>query len=428
MADVSILHPRDIYLASHSSVYGIGGGVTVTEGLAAAFERVGFNTLILGVDDNPATTIEFDPGTPRLNLHSGVPERFWRFRNWVVPRTLGHSLAELPPPRRVFVGVNPLWIIAAKRAWPSVPIVFLFVALLSNCQPFTWYRRRPTFWQRINYASIRRAEHLALTLADRTITPTRQAREELEAFHPAARGRIEVCTYGAEPRQADANIRAAKRAELGLRDDDFLLLAVGVCDRNKAFDRAIREIPAVDKHAHLVIIGDGPEYNSLMRLTDELRIADRARLVGLQPDLDPWYAAADCVLSTSQYDTFPYVILDGMSYGRPVIVPRHAPPNVYAGLAEVITDHGGGLLYDRMRNGALAACLNRLIRDDESRASLGTEARDFAQRYLDWNTCVKLILGDSPEPPADAHESRTDTRFERSKTLVGNTTAESDDL
>ncbi len=401
---MSLPHPQDVYLASHSNVYGIGGGVTVTEQLAAVFEQRGYRSLMLGVGESPIPAAEFNPNVRRLNLRTSTPSQLWRLRNWVMPRALARALSKLARPGVAFVGVNPLWIIAAKQAWPDVPAVYLFVALLSNCQPFTWPKRRPTLWQRVDYAAVRRAEHRALSLADRIIVPTRQARDELEAFHPPSRGRIEVCTYGSQPRAFNATVRANKRAELGLSEDAMLILAVGVCNRNKGFDLAIREMPSVDQRGNLVVIGDGPEQDRLARLTRELGVGDRVRLVSQQPDLAPWYAAADCVLSTSQYDTFPYVILDGMSCGRPAIVPRHAPPSVYAGLAEVVTDHGGGVLYDRERNGALAAGLNRLIRDFESRASLGGQAREFAQRHLRWNACADLILGHSPGSTADTED------------------------
>ena len=401
ISHVSLTHPPDIYLASHSSVYGVGGGVTVTDQLAAIFEQRGCQTLVLGVGENAVPAAERDPNMRRLNLRILTPRQLWRLRNWVMPRALARALGELPVPGTAFVGVNPLWIIAAKRTWPNVPAVFLFVALLSNCQPFNWPQRRPTFWQRVDYAAIRRAEHLALSLADRIIVPTRQARDELETFHPAAQGRIDVCLYGAEPRAVSAMARAKKRAELGLSANAVLILAVGVCNRNKGFDLAIREMTAVDARGHLAVIGDGPERDPLFRLAEELHVTDRVRLVSQQPDLAPWYAAADCVLSTSHYDTFPYVILDGMSCGRPAIVPRHAPPNVFAGLAEVVTEHGGGVLYDRGRDGALAAGLNRLIRSPEARALLGSQAQEFARRHLRWDACANLILGQSLESIAD---------------------------
>jgi glycosyltransferase involved in cell wall biosynthesis len=425
---VSLPHVRDIYLASHSSVYGVGGGVTVTEQLAAVFEQRGHHSLVLGIGENAVSGEELNASVKRLNLRVSAPGRLWRLRNWVMPRRLARALSELPPPRVAFVGVNPLWVIAAKRAWPDVPVVFLFVALLSNCQPFTWPRRRPNFWQRIDYAAIRRADHLALSLADRIIAPTRQARDELESFHPASRGCIDACTYGCEARNASALARAKMRAELGLSADTLLILAVGVCNRNKGFELAIREMPAVDACGQLVVIGDGPERENLIRLSHELGVSERVRLIGQQPDLDAWYAAADCVLSTSRYDTFPYVILDGMSLGRPAVVPRHAPPDVYSGISEVITDHGGGVLYDRERGGALAECLSGLARDSRSRALLGSQARQFASRRLNWNACADLILGGVPAQLAGVPGSTYEPVQDPEALLAGSSAAQSEGL
>jgi glycosyltransferase involved in cell wall biosynthesis len=419
-------HASDIYLASHSSVYGVGGGITVTEQLAATFEQRDCRCLVLGVGEGGDPVTDHGANTGRLNLRVSTPKHLWRLRNWLMPGVLARSLSELPPPRLAFVGVNPLWIVAAKRAWPDVPTVFLFVALLSNCQPFTWTRRRPTLWQRVDHAAIRRAEHAALSVADRIIVPTRQARDELEQFHPAARGRIDVCPYGTTPRTVNALVRAKKRAELGLDAGAVLILAVGVCNRNKGFDLAIRAMPSVDERGQLVVVGGGPERGGLTRLAHDLHVAERVRLVSQQPDLDPWYAAADCVLSTSRYDTFPYAVLDGMSYGHPVVVPRHAPPDVYAGLAEVIADHGVGVLYNREDEDALATCLNELVRDPQARAVLGSAARGFARLHLRWDQCLGLILGQPRKSPAHPTEANAETARCISSVFVGATAPQSE--
>ena len=129
---MSLPYPQGIYLASHSSVYGVGGGVTVTEQLAAVFEQQGYRSLVLGVGENAVPFGTLDPNLSRLNLHVSTPSRLWRLRNWVMPRALARAHSKLARPGVAFVGVNPLWIIAAKQAWPDVPAVYLFVALLCN--------------------------------------------------------------------------------------------------------------------------------------------------------------------------------------------------------------------------------------------------------------------------------------------------------
>ena len=190
-----------------------------------------------------------------------------------------------------------------------------------------------------------------------------------------------VCRYGPPPQAGDAELRARQRQALGLGPHAILFLAAGPCDLNKAFDWAIRELPAVDKRAHLVLVGDGPERRHLARLAADLGVDARTHLTGPQRDMEPWYAAADVVMSTSFYDTYPNTLQEALCRGLPVIAPRHQPPHVFAGFAEVLSA-GGGLLYDRTQAGALADGMNRLVRDAALRAGLSGEARVVSQRWL----------------------------------------------
>jgi glycosyltransferase involved in cell wall biosynthesis len=105
-----------------------------------------------------------------------------------------------------------------------------------------------------------------------------------------------------------------------------------------------------------------------------------------------WYAAVDCVTSTSCNDAFPNVVREAMACGRPVVVPRHAPPHVYAGIAALVEQAGAGLLYERGLAGALAACWSSLACDRELGAGLGARGRAAAERLFSWSACVDHIL------------------------------------
>lgn len=397
MTDGRAAVPSDYYLATHSNVQGWGGGVAVVRGLGNALGRAGYKTLLLGVDEASG-----EPADPRdsgwLNVPTGVPRRWWRVRNWFVVKTLARSLRRLPPPRCALVTVNPIWVVAAKQAWPGTPVVFIFAALLANCLPFTWPAGRPTLWQWLNYLGIRRIEHAALRLADRILTPTRQALQEIGVFEPSAHERAVVRRYGCDVRAVPASIRRAQRQALGLPSDACVALALGVCERNKAFDLAVRELPAVNERLHLVVVGEGPQRAELVALAAQLGLAHRVHVVGPQPDVEPWYAVADCVVSTSCYDTFPYSLLDGMARGRAVVVPQHMPPRVYSGIAEVIAADGGGVRFDRERPGSLAAQLNHLANDPPYRAALGRQAQYIASRQFRWEPVIAALPGAEPAP------------------------------
>jgi glycosyltransferase involved in cell wall biosynthesis len=200
-----------------------------------------------------------------------------------------------------------------------------------------------------------------------------------------------VCPEDCRRYEITPALRHEQRRRLRLAATDFLVAAIGSCDPNKAFDHAIRELARTDPRSKLLIVGDGSERDGLQRLARDLGVADRIQLVGWRSDMAGVYAAADCVISTSFYDTFPNVIREALACGRPVIVPRHAPPRVYAGISGLLHREGAGLSYDRLRPGALAEQLNRLIGDPRAANEFGRSGYRAAQRLFGWQPTVQRI-------------------------------------
>jgi len=393
--------PPDFYVACHADVHNWGGGPTFVVGLQQAFRTLGYDAVVLGIDDSAQSADLRAVRDGRLNVRSGVPARLWRVRGWLLPRCMARQLTYLPPPRVAFVAVSPTWVVAARRAWPHVPVVFVFACFLTNCLPFTWPPRRRSLWQRLDLAAVRHIEQEAFASAELVLAPTQHAADEIRAFIGHSPKKLQLCAYGVRAPTGSATLRAQQRQTLGLRRDDFLVAAVGTCDRNKGFDLAVRAWPYVDPAGRLVIIGDGPERGMFERLVLQTGQADRIHFAGPQRQMAPWYAAADCVLSTSCYDTFPNVLLEGMSVGLPIVVPQHDPPQVYAGMAEVVQQHDCGLLYARSDVTALAKALNRLIRDRQWAVRLGDRGRQAVQQRHQWSAAAALILqhlGQRPQP------------------------------
>ncbi len=384
----------DVYVACFSDLRRWGGALTAARGLIAAARRRGLSTLLLGVSSQPDDPTATAVTPAELNLRKPSSRWLWRIGSWRTIGQLQRQLRRLPPPRQAFVGISMYWAVAAKRVWPHVPVTYLLPCLLANCLPFTWPRHRPpTFWRRLDFAGISRAERLAFALADRTLAPTRQAHDEVLAFQPAAHGRVDVCTYGCDPEPLSPEMRTTQRQALGLHDDEVMFLLAGVCDLNKAFDYALRELPSIDPRGRLLIVGDGPQRPHLQQLAGDLGIMNRVYFVGPQREMAPWHAAADVVLSTSHYDTFPNAVLEGMCHGRPVVVPRNDPPHVFAGIPEILASSGGGLVYDRRQSGALSAAMNKLIADPVLASSLGQQAQAVARREFRWDRVLDRIAG-----------------------------------
>lgn len=387
------LTPRDLYLGCYSSVRGWGGALTSAHRVIAAGRRRGVSTLLLGATARAEAAGGMRPDVSHFNVRVGREPLLWRVQSWRTSRQLAGGLRRLPRPRAAFLGLSPFWVIAARQAWPGLPVFYRLPCILYNCLPFTWPRRRPaSVWGRLDFAGVERAEHLAFALADLTFVPTEAARREILEFHPAARERVEVRPESCEPRETSPELRTMQRRRLGVPDDAVVFLVAGRCDLNKAFDAAVRALPVVGDGARLVVVGDGPQQPALTQLAEELGVAPRVQFVGPQPDMEPWYAAADCVISTSFYDTFPNTLQEAMCRARPVIVPRHAPPQVYAGFAEVVANEGGGLLYDRSQPEALAAAMRQLANDGDTRRKLSDEARRASEQWFRRGSIIDRVF------------------------------------
>jgi len=394
--------PRyDVYVGCHGDLTGWGGAMIAGRGLATACMRAGLPTALFGMgagQPKPAVTTD---GIPLCNVPVNPRPLLWRVHTWCIPRILARHLRTHAPPRLAFVSFSPFWTVAARRAWPDGRVLFRYQGLLSNCLPFTRSpNERPGFWERISRRGTHAVERGALQTADLILAPAREHADEIVAFEPVARRRVHVCLEDCRRYDIPSALRQHTRTTLGLSDAEFLILLVGSCDRNKAFDHALRELTLVEPRAHLAIVGDGPQRPELCKLAATLGLTERVHFVGVQTDMAPWYAVADCAISTSHYDTFPNVIREALACGRPVLVPVHDPPRTYAGIAGLIAREGSGLLYDRLTPGALADCLNRLARDREQAARLGACGRAVAERLFRWDETINVLRSATANVPA----------------------------
>ncbi|MGE0811178.1 MAG: glycosyltransferase family 4 protein [Immundisolibacter sp.] len=159
--------------------------------------------------------------------------------------------------------------------------------------------------------------------------------------------------------QDAAELRASLRAEFGIADDEFLLLAIGSGFRMKGLDRSIRALgalpAAVRARTRLVAIGrDKPgEYQRLAR---RLGVAERFTILPGRDDIPRFLQGADLLLHPARYENTGAVLIEAVVAGLPVLVTQ------VCGYAEHVAASGcGRTLGDPFSqaelNAALAAAL-----------------------------------------------------------------------
>ena len=104
-------------------------------------------------------------------------------------------------------------------------------------------------------------------------------------------------------------------------DGPPVILGVGRLHRIKDFTTLIKAFSLVrrQREARLVILGDGPERNSLLQLARERGVAADVDLPGFTGNPYPAMRAAAVLALTSRFDALPGVLIEALALGIPIV-------------------------------------------------------------------------------------------------------------
>ncbi len=158
----------------------------------------------------------------------------------------------------------------------------------------------------------------------------------------------------------------------------------------------LRALPAVRRaipHAHVWVVGDGPEHGKLRAVADELQLGDGVRFFGAIPDdaqVARMYRHADVFCLPSVQEGFGIVYLEAMASGLPIVA------TTAAAIPEVVPQDRAGTLIAPGDVAALADALIVQLGDRALRERYGAFGRDYVARY-DWDTVAGMFL-DTVQP------------------------------
>jgi glycosyltransferase involved in cell wall biosynthesis len=137
----------------------------------------------------------------------------------------------------------------------------------------------------------------------------------------------------------------------------------------------------------LVLAGDGFERPELVRLAQELGIAEDVTFLGWVPNsaLPPYYRAAAVSVIPSLEEGFGIPAAEAMGCEVPVVASDAG------GLPEVVEDGVTGLVVPRGDVPALASAIGSLLEDPERRRRMGIAGRRRAVEYFDWDRTAEQI-------------------------------------
>jgi GT2 family glycosyltransferase/glycosyltransferase involved in cell wall biosynthesis len=190
--------------------------------------------------------------------------------------------------------------------------------------------------------------------------------------------------------QVQLHPRSGARRELGLADDQMMVLLLGtVCERKGQLDlvEAVRYLE--DELASTIrcfIVGDrAGEYSERLRTAQKSLPGAKPKCIRIVPetaDTGPFYSAADLFACTSRIESFPRVILEAMACGLPIVTTP------VFGIREQVRENVNALFYEPGDVQALAKAISMLKTDSDRRRDLAANSRYVLESINDYETMV----------------------------------------
>ena len=195
---------------------------------------------------------------------------------------------------------------------------------------------------------------------------------DLQTFHP--------------PLSSDD--RSASRQKWNLPPRVPLLLHTGRLDPDKSVDQVIRGAaqPIRESEAHLAIVGDGCEKQTLIQLCKDLGIEHRVHFLGfvsVEDGLPEIYRMADVFVTASEIETQGLVLLEAAASGLPIVAVDATC------IPEIVHDHVTGFLAEPGDIDTLSNAIIALMNNPKWARTMGREGHILAEEH-DLHTACTL--------------------------------------
>jgi glycosyltransferase involved in cell wall biosynthesis len=179
-----------------------------------------------------------------------------------------------------------------------------------------------------------------------------------------------------------------KREELGLRDEDFLIGTIARLAEIKGHKYLVAAIPEILREipqAKLLLVGDGPLKNELVRMCYDLNIIDKVLFLGIRKDVPALISIMDLFVLPSLNEGMGKVFLQVQAMGKAVIAAD------VGGVSEIVKHGENGLLVPPKDVRAIAQACIELFKDPARSTDMGVRGRQQVDNRFSVETMVETI-------------------------------------
>lgn len=209
--------------------------------------------------------------------------------------------------------------------------------------------------------------------------------EEFYVQQGIDRRKFVLIPNGIRPAQPSALAREQLLAKLGLPADARLIGAVNRLwpqKRVKDLIWAADLLKVIRPDVHLLVIGDGPQRDRLIRFRRQVCIEDKVHFLGHRDDVAQMMPHFDVLWLGSEYEGLPNVIMEAMSQAVPVVATD------ISGCRDLVVPGETGFLVPVGDRSGFARYTNKLLDDCVLARRLGEAGR---QRVLAEFSVEKMV-------------------------------------
>jgi len=228
------------------------------------------------------------------------------------------------------------------------------------------------------------------------ITPADMVRQALIDHYnlrPAKVVRHYCGTYAARESFSREESRMMVRAEFSLPNNALIVLGCGTFDARKGGDLFVsvakRTLEKAPSNVWFIWVGDAYDQRFAGWCRHDARIlglGDRIILAGLRSNTAPYFQGADIFALTSREDPFPFVNMEAMAYGLPVLAFEGG-----GGAPEALRE-GRGIVVPYLDVNGMGDAINSLLSDKTGRLEIGERAATYMRDCFKWSGFADNIV------------------------------------
>jgi glycosyltransferase involved in cell wall biosynthesis len=179
--------------------------------------------------------------------------------------------------------------------------------------------------------------------------------------------------------------------------------------RAETIIRALQRVTEIYAECRLIIIGEGNLRPSLEALADELGLKKHVSFCGALPheEVLEMLQGADVFVHCSDHEGLGMAIMEAMGAGLPVVASR------VGGVPDLVREGETGFLIPPDDVEKYAEKILLLLKNDQLRQKLGTNARHFAEKHLNKQTILAQLETVYEELLTSTRKRSGSTQFSR---------------